>query len=265
MNLNEFRRQFKNVNGFYITKNWILFRKPLELWNEKTNKSIKAKKLEYLLDVTVNDKTIAKHIEDLDKIPLPSLNGGRGQSDSSNKYHRRGFPKGGDPFDKGRSKSDFPARANIRIKTKTLENAMQEFREFHKNKNKEWAYEVDSQGFVHQYVEGSRSSVGIQSRNKGTMILHNHPSHGEPNFSGADMWVVSADRRAKGIVASSEKYDYVFKKGTHFKANEFVKATKRADLKGKDYSDAIDKWLKKNQKKYGYTYYKTSNHLSKSK
>ena len=261
MNLNEFRRQFKNVNGFYITKNWILFRKPLELWNEKTNKSIKARKLEELLDVSIDNKTISKHIENLKVLDLPKLDGGRGQSNRNLLTFKFSHAKQLGP---DKTSPLLPAYANTRIKSKTLENAMQEFREKHKSiQDKEWAYEVDQQGFVHQYKKGNRASISIYSSVKDSFILHNHPDGGA--FSDGDLLSTSMDKRSKGIVATDPKFDYVFKKGTHFKANDFIKAVKNSKLKGKDYSDAVDKWLKKNQKKYGYTYYKTSNHLSKSK
>jgi len=94
--------------------------------------------------------------------------------------------------------------------------------------------------------------VAISGKNKGNMILHNHPSGGAFSDSG----LISASLgNEKGIVASGKNGDYIFqKKGGHFKAAEFIKAVKTAKMKGKDYDDAVDKWLKANQKKYGYTY-----------
>ena len=86
------------------------------------------------------------------------------------------------------------------------------------------------------------------------MILHNHPSGG--HFSDADLISTSMDARSKGIVATSTKAQYTFEKGTHFKANAFVKAVKNAIMKGTSYDDAVDKWLKGNAKKYGYKYTK---------
>ena len=56
-----------------------------------------------------------------------------------------------------------------------------------------------------------------------------------------------------------KKHIIVFTKGTHFKANSFIKAVKTAKMKGKDFDDAADKWLKKNQKEYGYKYYRKKN------
>ena len=109
------------------------------------------------------------------------------------------------------------------------------------------------------YVEGQAHSVAIGSRGKvgrgqKTMILHNHPSGG--HFSDADLISTSMDARSKGIVATSTKAQYIFEKGTHFKANSFIKAVKNANMKGKSYDDAVDKWLSKNARKFGYKYTK---------
>ena len=139
---------------------------------------------------------------------------------------------------------------------------MAEFKRNHLNSDHEWAYEVDSNGYVHQYVEGATSSVGIGARAKvgkgqKTMIIHNHPSGGA--FSDSDLLSVSAQRQAKGIIASGKNHDYKLEKGTHFKAEAFSKAVKNAKMSGKSYDDAVDKWLRKNQKKYGYKYSRTKN------
>ena len=126
----------------------------------------------------------------------------------------------------------------------------------------EFAYEVDADGYVHQYIEGATSSVAISAsakvgKGQKTMIIHNHPSGGA--FSDSDLISASMQTRAKGIIASGKNHDYKFEKGGHFKANSFIKAVKTAKMKGKDYDDAVDKWLKANQKKYGYTYTRTKN------
>lgn len=146
------------------------------------------------------------------------------------------------------AKKDFPSRVNIDIRNpdKTLES----FRKLHVNDNYESAFAVDSRGFVTQYVHGGATSVSIIG-NKGEMIYHNHPSGGA--FSDSDL-LSAAITPARGIVASGKEGDYIFQKGTHFKANNFVKAVKSAQMQGKTYDEAVDNWLKKNQKKYGYKY-----------
>ena len=252
MRIEHFKYCFGKLNGFYLKKNIIVFRKPIELWNEVTGESIYFKSIEELLEFEIEGKAIKEIIENIDSLYIPPLEGGRGASGTSTFKFNHAGNRGPD-----KTKSLFPAYANVRIKSKTLEAAMKEFQARFKDSNHEWAYEVDEQGYVHQFKEGNKSSVSISSRSRNTMILHNHPSGGA--FSDSDLISTSMDRNSKGIVASGKKYDYVFTKGTHFKANEFIKAVKNAEMKGKDYDSAVDNWLKKNQKKYGYKYYRKRN------
>lgn len=253
MRIEHFKYCFNKLNGFYLTKEWILFRKPIELWNQNTGDSIVFDSFDDLFNYSVDGKTVKEIIESTDVLYLPPLEGGRGASGTSTfKFNHAGGDKG-----KDKSTSLFPAYANVRIKSKTLEGAMDEFQKRFKDADHEWAYEVDEQGYVHQYIEGARTSVMIASTGKNTMILHNHPSGGA--FSDSDLISTSMDRNSKGIVASGKKYDYVFTKGTHFKANEFIKAVKNAQMTGKDYDSAVDNWLTKNQKKFGYKYYRKKN------
>lgn len=159
----------------------------------------------------------------------------------------------------GNDKTLPAAYANTQIKSKTLEGALTEFKRNHLLSDHEFAYEIDGDGYVSQYVEGQAHSVGIgSSRNvRDSMIIHNHPNGGA--FSDADLLSTSMDNRSKGIIASGKNYDYKFEKGTHFKANEFTKAVRTAKMKGTDYDSAVDSWLKSNQKKYGYKYSRTKN------
>ena len=89
-------------------------------------------------------------------------------------------------------------------------------------------------------------------------------SGGWPTFSKEDV-IATAMEGSRGIVAVSTpagrsadtaKYagTYTFVKGQRFNASGFVKGVNSAKLSGKDYNDAVDKWLRANQKKYGYTY-----------
>lgn len=41
---------------------------------------------------------------------------------------------------------------------------------------------------------------------------------------------------------------------SHFNPEQFTRAVKRARLRGKTYDEAVDKWLKRNQKKYHYRF-----------
>ena len=242
-----FRHEFKQANGVLITDGYILFRKPLELYDMKNNISVFFKTLGEAYEFKINDKTIKEIITDasIDLFKM-KLEGGSGASS----------PKGEFSFnvdgvnEPDRTRSDLPARMNTRIKTKTENDAIRHFRNTHANDNYESAITIDRDGFVTQYVHGNPHSVAIQGR-KGEMVIHNHPSGG--NFSGADLLNVSTTA-ASGVVASGKHGDYIFRKGTHFKGNEFAKAVNTAKLRGDDYNTAADRWLKRNQKKYGYKY-----------
>lgn len=249
------REQFKELfseevgaGGFYLDKEneVFCFREPLSIWDSHTGKDVSFDTVDDLLDYEYNGRKVADIISEMDSLAI-SIEGsvGNGKQQTFKFSHAR---------DNGKDKTKdlFPAYANVRIKSKTLEGAMEEFHERFKNADKEWAYEIDPQGYVHQYKEGNTTSVSISGRNKNNMILHNHPSGGA--FSDSDLISASLGNE-KGIVASGKNGDYIFQKnGGHFKAADFVKAVKSAKLKGTSYDDAVDKWLTANQKKYGYRY-----------
>jgi hypothetical protein len=50
MRIEHFRYAFKRLNGFYLKPHIILFRKPLELWNEVTGESIEFKSVDDVID-----------------------------------------------------------------------------------------------------------------------------------------------------------------------------------------------------------------------
>lgn len=254
--LSEFKRQLKReYDCFYLTKEYVIFKKPkLTLWNSKTDEEWKFKNVDELLKHQIDGVPIADIIEKLTRSQEPQFEGGRGSSSGSESTFKFGHAEG-DGKDETRPLP--PALANVKIKSKNFESALQEFRAKHVRSNHEWAYEVDSNGYVHQYVEGNRTSVNISGRAKvpkseRTMIIHNHPGGGA--FSDSDLLHTAAVARERGIIASGKKYDYVFEKGDKFKAQSFTRAVKKAEMQGKNYDDAVDKWLRKNQTKYGYKY-----------
>lgn len=250
------KEQFKDLfsdkvgaNGFYLDKESevFVFRNPLSIWESETDNTEEFDDIDGLLEYSYNGQKVGDIIESMETLDI-SLSGSVGGSGEEREFKFNHARDNG----KDKTKDLFPAYANVRIKAKSLEGAMEEFHERFKNEDHEWAYEVDSQGYVHQYKEGNTSSVSISGSNKDNMILHNHPSGGA--FSDNDLISTSLGNE-KGIVASGKNGDYIFQKnGGHFKAAEFVKAVKRAKLVGKDYDDAVDKWLTANQKKYGYRY-----------
>ena len=212
MRIEHFRYAFNRLNGFYLKEHIILFRKPLELWNEVTGESVTFKKLDKVLDYELDGEKVRDIIERTDTLYIPPIEGGRGAGNGTQKSFKFGHAS-----DSGGNRTD------------------------------------------KQYVEGQAHSVAIGSRAKvgkgqRTMILHNHPSGG--HFSDADLISTAMDARSRGIVATSTKAQYTFEKGTHFKATQFVKAVKNANMKGTSYDDAVDKWLRGNAKKYGYKYTK---------
>ena len=242
--LHEFRQSF----GLRLTDDYILFRKPLELYNLKTGDSKLFKSMEEVYSQSINEITVGDMIS---KMTLETfymrLDGGRGASSGLGQDKSFKFSHADD---KGARTDtyDFPSRVNINIRNpdKTLEV----FRNLHVNDKKEHAFTVDEQRFVTSYVHGMAHSVMVAGR-RGEMVYHNHPSGGA--FSDADL-ISTALTAAKGIVASGKSGDYILQKGNHFKANAFVKAVNNAHLKGKDYDDAVDRWLKANAKKYDYKY-----------
>lgn len=262
MTIEYFRFLFnREYDVFYLTDRIMLMKKPYSIWFEDTDITVNFKSVNDMLKYEIDGATVEEMIKALDKPHTPQLSGSRGAKSGANgtfKFnHARG--EGGKT---GNGKALLPAQANVRIESKSLEGALAEFKRRHLDSDHEWAYEVDSNGYVHQYVEGDTSSVAISGsarlrRGESSMIIHNHPGGGA--FSDSDLLSVSANRQEKGIIASGKNYDYKFEKGTHFKAAQFTKAVKTAVMSGKDYDDAVDKWLKKNQSKYGYKYSRTKN------
>lgn len=273
MTIDNFRYLFKRINGFILKPHWYMFRRPVELWNEETDESIRFKTVDEALLYVVDGERVADIIGKSDDLVICPLAGGRGSGSGANAFSGkfRGMPdrrkgKGG-----GEEKRHNPVEFNIRIKSRTPQGAMAEFNKIYGGADHEWGAEIDSQGYVRQFVEGAAHEVGIfgsagrfskMGRNNQSLILHNHPSASA--FSKADM-LSFANGAEHGIVASGTKYNYIMTKGTHFKANDFVKAINRATITGKDYSDAVHKWLTKNATKYGYKYERRAAGKQKSK
>ena len=162
MTIEQFKYLFGDevdANGFYLIpeEEVFVFRKPLSIWESQTGYEVVFDSIEEFLDFEYRGRLIREYIEDLDTLSI-SLNGSTG-ADKTFKFGHA--PHGNDP---DMSKSLFPAYANVRIKSKTLEGAMQEFHDRFENEDHEWAYEVDPQGYVHQYIEGNATSVSIMKK-----------------------------------------------------------------------------------------------------
>lgn len=253
MHIDRFKHEFKQLNGVMLTDNTALFRHPLELYDMEADRTIAtAKNINSLLSCEVEGRTLRQIIESLSEMPVITLSGGRGGGsgigDWSGKFGHAARGRGS-----GNDRGDLPARLNVKVGVnRSPEDMLKAFREVHINDGFESGVAVDENGFVTKYVHGGATSVGIYG-GKGEMIYHNHPGEKGGNFSDSDL-LSTAMSAEKGIVASGKEGDYVFVKTHKFNASAFSKAVKSATLRGKDYTDAADRWLKANQKKYGYKY-----------
>lgn len=262
MRIEHFRYLFnREYDIFYITENIAICKKPFNIWNKETGESIDFKTLDDVLEYKIGTETVREIILKLDKPFEQMLNGGRGAGSGSGGTFSFNHASGGGGSGGG-GDDILPAVANTKIKAKTLEGALAEFKRNHLLANREFSYSVDEDGYVTGYKRGEAHSVAVpshgkQGRGRKNMIIHNHPSGGA--FSDTDLHTMAGDRGAKGIIASGKKYDYKIEKGTHFKAAQFSKAVSSAKMRGKDYDDAVDRWLKANAKKYGYKYTRTKN------
>lgn len=262
MKTEQFKRDFKRLNGVYITDKVLLFRKPLELYNLASDKAIAVfDTLDAALAYELDGKTLESIIAEWDKITFPTEWGGRGGS-SGMGFNGAWPSSGGGGADS--TTEDLPARMNVKLRAiRNYDDMVKAFADTHRDDDREHGIVVDAYGFTTKYLHGNKGSISGLTGNGSEIAIHNHPSDGWPTFSKEDVLNTALGTR-KGIVAVSgtkgrgddAKYagTYSFIKNQHFDAQGFVKAVNKAKLSGKDYNDAVNKWLKANQKKYGYTY-----------
>ncbi len=200
------------------------------------------------------------------------LCGGRGGMSSADGGERGIFGNHGGADN---SKPLHPSRVNRIKSTGDVQRLTEHFEELHGGAGREYAITIDKNGYATSYTMGGAGSVTPDSRRTpGARIIHNHPKGGWANFSGEDLEHV-ASSKATGIVAVSRKVkvpsnvtsaatkrayqnrragQYTFHKGSHFKAEAFRKAIHKLKVSSTNYDRDLDKWLKANQKKYGYQY-----------
>lgn len=264
MHIDKFKHDFKRLNGVYATDSVILLRKPLELYNLATGKTVATfDSLDEALHFEIDGKTLEQRVADWTEIVFPVEHGGRG-SGSGMGFSGK-WPSSGGGSAKDKSTSDFPARMNVKVSSKrTYEDMVKAFIATHGSAMEEHGIVVDAQGFVSTYRHGNAGSISGLTGNGKEIAIHNHPRDGWPTFSKEDV-INTAMGTRRGIVAVSTKEGrgedsakyagtYSFVKGGHFNASAFIKGVNSAKLSGKDYNDAVSRWLKANQKKYGYTY-----------
>ncbi len=264
MQIERFKREFKRLNGIYATEQLVLLRNPLELYSLSTGEVIASfNSLDEALAYEIDGKTLEQRVAAWTEIVFPVEHGGRGGG--SGMGFSGGWPSAINGNDKDRTVADHPARMNTRLGVnRTYEDMVRAFAEAHSNADEEHGVVIDAYGFATKYRHGNAGSISGLSGNGTEIAVHNHPKDGWPTFSKEDV-INTAMGTRKGIVAVSSKQGrsaetakyagtYSFVKGTHFNASGFVKAVNRAKLSGRDYNDAVDKWLRANQRKYGYKY-----------
>lgn len=231
-----------------------------------TDEVIHFQSLEEALLFEIKGKTIKQIVAESDLSLFDVvLNGGSGNSSGATKTFKFNSANSefGNGNDGGKYDTDLPARLNTKIKVKTREEAIKQFRKMHENSDIEHSVSIDRNGFVSGYTHGDKNSVMSPVAKRGETIVHNHPerSWGKgSHFSDKDLINTAKSNTRAGIIATFNGGYHEFMKGTHFKGEKFARAVKNVTLKGKNYDYAVDRWLKGNQKKYGYKYEK---HLDK--
>lgn len=264
MQLDKFKREFKRLNGVYATDRVVLLRNPLELYDLATGQTIATfKSIDEALAFKIDGKTLEQRVSAWTEIVFPVEHGGRGGG--SGMGFDGGWPSAGGGNSKDETTADLPARMNTKLGVnRTYEDMVRAFAEAHASADEEHGVVIDAYGFATKYRHGNAGSISGLSGNGTEIAVHNHPKDGWPTFSKEDV-INTAMGTRKGIVAVSSKQGrseetakyagtYSFVKGTHFNASGFIKAVNRAKLSGRDYNDAVNKWLKANQRKYGYKY-----------
>ena len=173
MTLSTFRYEFRRRYGVKF-KNCILFRNG-ELYNLDTEESIRFKNLDAALDYEIEGKTIRKFIDEMSMEDLKlTLDGGRGASGELEQSTFKFQDAASIPNGKN-DKRDLNSRANTQIKEKSVAAALNIFRKMHLDPEREHAFSVDENGYVHNYVHGDAHSVAIMGLPVYT-IHHDIPS-----------------------------------------------------------------------------------------
>jgi hypothetical protein len=228
---------------------YFLCARPLRLWDGETGRTVKFTSMREAWDYVFDGvKTVEAALSGIERFELPALSGRKGGSSSMKDFKFGHAPHG---RDYGNAIMHQNAELNTRITVKTEKDAIKYFSDLFTNADHEYGMAIDNQGYVHRYIEGGDTSVPIWGR-KGELVIHNHPSGGA--FSDSDL--ISTSRSSEsGIVAIGKGGDYYFRKnGGHFKSAQFERAVRRAKLRGHDYDDAVRRWLRANQKQYGYRF-----------
>lgn len=249
MNQQEFRNAMKWDLNFWIFDNAFILYKDLEVYEIETGESQYFESWESAMNYEHNGKSIAEYVDELENVNI-HFDGGRGASGSS----RNLFGGQGGDLESARMDPDFPARMNRLYNGNNMsrEHTLETFRKQHANSKTEHLIAMDDNGFVSTYQHGGKHSVGfIPSQVAGKHVIHNHPSGS--HFSKQDLMNLSTTKQ-KGITATGSKATYTVTKTSKFDAKGFSKALETAKTTDSDYDRALDRFLKRNSSRYGYTY-----------
>ena len=244
MTVEQFRRLYKYVNAVY-SGDYIIFKVSKhrwELYHIPTEETSVFKTFDELAKNGVVARIIDTYTERELKLDMPK----------PPRSTQRDTFSDSDDLGNDETTNDFPSRVNIDKAKSTEDKTLQQFRRMYANADEEHGFAVDEQGYITVYKHGNASSVSwTPGELAGKLVYHNHPSGSA--FSKADM-LTTAQTRARGIVASGRNGDYIFVKTQKFDAIGFQKALSGAKTAAKNYDEGVDRWLRRNAKKYGYKY-----------
>lgn len=182
--------------------------------------------------------------------------GGRGTGSLTSTFKNSNASSG------GTTTEDLPARMNRMYNGNQMsqEHTIQTFKDAHLTSDTEHLIVFDDDGAVSVYRHGDSSSVSIDGIDlRGKTTLHNHPDSGWSHFSAGDLQTWADPYGEKRMVVTSRKADYTITKTSKFNSAGFLITMQNAKTKQTDYDKAVDAFLKRNAKKYGYTYTKKLN------
>lgn len=253
MKVQEFKKGLSALNYVMFDDDTLLLFNDLELYDRNTETSVKFNSFDELLTYECNGLTMEQRIEAKKDFKI-YINGGRGAGS------RKGtslFGGQDGAIGRGNSTPDLPARMNRMYNGNQMSagHTLSTFRGEHATSKTEHLIAHDDDGFVSVYTHGGKNSVGFTPNQvEGKHVIHNHPNGS--NFSKADLDNLAATGQ-KSIAATSKSVTYKVEKNKNFDAKGFAKSLNNAKTTQTDYNKAVGDFLKRNQKKYGYTYTET--------
>ena len=251
MKVQEFKQGLATLNYVLFDDDTLLLFNDLELYDRNTETSVKFNSFDELLTYKHNGLTMAERIEEKKDFKI-YISGGRGTGSGRSTSLFGG--QEGNATGRDNSTPDLPARMNRMYNGNQMSagHTLSTFRNEHATSKTEHLIAHDDDGFVSVYTHGGKNSVGFTPNQvEGKHVIHNHPNGS--NFSKADLDNLAATGQ-KSIAATSKSVTYKVEKNKNFDAKGFAKSLNNAKTTQTDYNKAVGDFLKRNQKKYGYTY-----------